>query len=67
MNEKLGKGSKVQMKKKHACGSFQWEIIRFGADVKLKCLGCERIVMLERPKFLKNIKKILSDDNAKFD
>jgi len=58
-NDRLGVGTKVHMRKKHACGSFQWEIIRFGADVKIKCLGCERIIMIERPKFIKNIKKVI--------
>ncbi len=62
MNEKLDLGTKVHMRKKHACGSFIWEIVRFGADVKLKCLGCGRIIMLERPKFIKNIKKVIDND-----
>ncbi|MDL2289382.1 DUF951 domain-containing protein [Clostridia bacterium OttesenSCG-928-F22] len=47
------------MKKKHPCGSFQWEIIRVGADIKLKCQGCGRIVMMERREFIKRAKKIL--------
>ncbi len=50
------------MKKPHACKTNEWEIIRYGADVKLKCLGCERVVLLERPKFKKNVKKILKDE-----
>lgn len=46
------------MKKKHPCGSFDWEIIRLGADIKIKCDGCGHIVMLPRFKFNKMIKKI---------
>ncbi|HAZ05856.1 DUF951 domain-containing protein [Acetobacterium wieringae] len=56
-------GDRVEMKKKHPCGSFQWEIIRVGADIKIKCLGCGHIVMLQRSKFNKQIKKILSGES----
>lgn len=56
-------GDRVEMKKKHPCGSFQWEIIRVGADIKIKCLGCGHIVMLPRSKFNKQIKKILNSES----
>lgn len=49
----------VETKKVHPCGSKTWEIIRVGADVKIKCTGCERIVMLPRSKFEKSAKKIV--------
>jgi hypothetical protein len=52
-------GTIVQMKKQHPCGSFQWEVTRLGADIKIKCLGCERIVMLPRSKFEKDAKKVI--------
>ena len=41
-------GDIVRMKKPHPCGGTDWEITRVGADVKLKCLTCGRVVMLER-------------------
>lgn len=54
----------VETKKGHPCGSKTWEIIRVGADIKLKCTECERIVMLPRSKAEKSIKKIVkSADN----
>ncbi len=53
----------VRMKKAHPCGENKWEIVRYGADVKLKCLNCERIVLIERPKFNKNVKKKLTSEN----
>ena len=49
----------VEMKKGHPCGTNEWEIIRVGADIKIKCCKCERLVMLPRSKFEKDIKKIL--------
>ena len=45
----------VEMKKGHPCGENRWQIIRVGADIKIKCLGCSRIVMIERNKFEKNM------------
>lgn len=50
----------VQMRKTHPCGSDQWKVIRIGADIKMKCLGCGRIVMLERAVFVKRRKKVIS-------
>lgn len=58
MIESFDIGDVVRMKKQHPCGSYDWEIIRVGADVKIKCIGCGRIVMLPRSKFQKNAKKI---------
>lgn len=55
-------GDIVEMKKIHPCGSKEWELIRVGADIKIKCLGCERIVMLPRSKFEKNVKKIVKQN-----
>ncbi len=55
----LSLGDIVQMRKAHPCGSDRWEIIRTGADIKIKCLGCSRIVMLDRPEFEKRVRKIV--------
>ena len=52
-------GDIARMRKAHPCGSTDWEVIRVGADIKIKCLGCARIVMLERPAFEKRLKKIV--------
>ena len=51
-------GDKVILKKPHACGENLWEIVRVGADVKLKCAACGRVVMLDRLEFLKRAKKL---------
>lgn len=48
-------GDIVKVKKQHPCGSKQWEITRVGVDFKLKCLGCNHVIMIERPKALKMI------------
>jgi len=50
---------RVELKKPHPCGSRQWEILRVGMDIKLRCLGCGHELMLPRAKAEKSIKKIL--------
>ncbi|MEG1494806.1 MAG: DUF951 domain-containing protein [Bacilli bacterium] len=56
---KYSLNSKVVMKKGHPCGSNEWEIIRLGADIKIKCTGCGHIVLIPRIEFNKKIKKVL--------
>ena len=53
-------GDIVEFKKQHPCGSKLWVITRVGVDYKFKCKGCEHIIMVERPKALKLIKKIIN-------
>lgn len=50
-------GEIVKTKKNHTCGSNEWKIIRLGADLKLECLGCGRIIMLASYELDKKIKK----------
>lgn len=53
-------GDVVQMKKKHPCGSSTWRVVRTGADIKLRCLGCDRLIMLDRQVFLSRVAKWIS-------
>lgn len=59
MNKDFDLGDIVEMKKPHPCGTNKWEIIRVGADIKIKCVNCGRIIMLPRIKFVKGLKSIL--------
>ena len=52
-------GSIVMVKKPHPCGKNEWEIVRVGADIKIKCLECGRSIMMPRVEFNKKIKKII--------
>lgn len=56
-------GSIVIMKKPHPCGTNKWEIVRVGADIKIKCLECGRTIMLPRMEFNKKIKKVVENEN----
>ncbi len=50
-------GDKFTSKKPHACGSKEWEIVRVGADYKIKCLSCNRVVLVDYNKLAKLIRK----------
>ena len=52
-------GTIVEMKKAHPCGANKWEIVRVGADIKIKCTNCNHVVMLSRVDFNKKLKKII--------
>ena len=62
MVDKFYLGDIVQMKKQHPCGSYEWEVLRLGADIKIKRVGCGRLVMLPRSKFQKGVKKIIKSN-----
>ena len=51
-------GDIVKLKKPHPCGSHEWEILRVGADFRLKCVGCGRQVMTERKMVEKNARNL---------
>ena len=54
---------RVIMKKAHPCGTNEWEIIRLGVDIKIKCLNCGRSVMIPRVEFNKKLKKVLEKED----
>ena len=58
MDENLKLGDTVHLKKVHPCGGFEWEIVRIGADIKIKCMICNRLVMLPRSYLEKKLKTI---------
>ena len=51
----------LTMKKTHPCGGLRWQVLRSGADFRLRCLGCGRCVEGPRGKFEKNIRKTERD------
>ena len=50
-------GEIIETKKPHPCGGKRWEIVRVGADYKIKCLTCDRIVMLAPDELNKCIRR----------
>lgn len=57
---RFDKGDTLIMKKKHPCGSVEFEVLRTGSDVRIKCKGCGHDMTLPRLKLEKNIKKVES-------
>ena len=53
----------VEMKKPHACQTNSWQITRMGVDIKIKCLNCNREVMMDRLEFERKLKKVLGEKN----
>ncbi len=52
-------GDVLKLKKQHPCGSREWEVLRIGADFRLKCKGCGHQIMAARGKIEKSIKDII--------
>src|SRR5438045_8007043 len=53
-------GDIVRLRKAHPCGADEWEVVRLGADIGLRCLGCNRRVLLERAVLERRMKEIRS-------
>ena len=54
----------VQMRKPHPCGGDTWRVVRLGAEIGIRCLTCDRKVMLPRAEFERRIKQFVSRGNA---
>ena len=61
MNTCIEVGDTIQTKKKHPCGSDLWLVTRVGADYKIKCKGCGRVVMLPFEEFVRKVKRVYQD------
>ena len=57
-------GDTVKLKKQHPCGSKEWDVLRSGADFRLKCKGCGHQIMIARRLLEKNVKEIISKDTT---
>jgi hypothetical protein len=56
-------GDIIRLKKVHPCGSFDWQVVRLGADIGIKCLKCERRVLLARGVLERRVKGIVKKAN----
>ena len=53
-------GDVVSLKKKHPCGSYEWQVVRLGADIGIKCLKCEHRILMGRSVFERKVKQFIS-------
>lgn len=58
MEPKLG--DVVRLRKRHACGSYEWQVFRLGADIGIRCRGCSRRVLLDRQVFQRRLTQVIS-------
>ena len=56
-------GDIVRLKKKHPCGSDEWQVVRLGADIGIICRGCQRRVLLPRSVFERRIKTFVNRES----
>lgn len=54
----LHMGQVVTLKKVHPCGSTQWEVVRLGMDVRLRCRGCDRYVLFPRSQLERRVRSV---------
>ena len=59
MDKNYDVGNLVVLKKGHPCGENLWEVVKLGADIRIKCTKCGRIVIIPRIDFNKKIKKVM--------
>lgn len=57
-------GDEVEMRKPHACGGNRWVLVRTGADLRVKCLGCGRSLLMPRDQFNRAVRRVVGRDNA---
>ena len=62
MERIYNEGSLLVLKKGHPCGENLWEVVKLGADIRLKCTKCGRIVIIPRIELNKKIKKVIERD-----
>jgi len=60
-------GDTLVMKKAHPCGEKRWQVLRTGADFRLRCVGCGHEVMTPRFKAEKNIRQVIRQENTSTD
>jgi hypothetical protein len=57
----------LRLRKPHPCGSYDWTVIRLGADIGLECKGCGRRVMLTRRELMRRLKANLTPHETQHD
>jgi hypothetical protein len=54
----------LRLRKPHPCGSYEWTVVRLGADIGIECKGCGRRVLLTRRELRKRMKRNLTKENG---
>jgi hypothetical protein len=57
----------VRLRKPHPCGSYEWRVVRIGADIGIKCQVCGRRVLMDRRTFKKRVKTVIKRSREETD
>lgn len=55
----LDLGDVLKLKKVHPCGGYEWEVVRLGADIGIKCRKCGRRVLLPRNILQRRVREVI--------
>ncbi len=58
-------GDVVRLRKKHPCGSDEWQVVGLGVDIRIKCLKCQRHILLERSLFERRVRALVPESKPK--
>ncbi|HEY8491637.1 MAG TPA: DUF951 domain-containing protein [Dehalococcoidia bacterium] len=56
----LQEGDVLRLRKPHPCGGYEWRVVRLGADIGLRCLRCNRRVLIDRATLAKRVKQVVA-------
>lgn len=57
-------GDVFRLRKPHPCGSFEWKVVRLGADIGIRCVRCHHRVLLPRPEFERRVRTLVARDDG---
>lgn len=57
-------GDVYQLRKPHPCGSYNWRVVRTGADIGMRCLKCEHKVLIPRSEFERRVKSLVERNDT---
>ncbi len=59
-------GDVYRLRKPHPCGSYDWKVVRVGADIGMRCLKCDHKVLIARSEFERRVKTLLERPESNF-
>ncbi len=57
-------GDVYTLRKPHPCGSYDWRVVRVGADIGIRCAKCDHKVLMARSEFERRVKKLASRESS---
>jgi len=62
MLPELQLNDRLRLRKPHPCGSYEWKVVRLGADIGLECCTCKHRVLLSRRDLARRLKSLVPKD-----